>query len=85
MPSTGFTPPPSPPPKKPASPKYRLKKGRVLQAVFKEIKDDVVHGTGSIVKATKSLSARNVFKHSHDPPSAPEERHDEKASSTRSV
>ena len=40
-----------------------LKKSRVLQEVFHEIKDDVISGTGSLLKATKSLSARNLFKH----------------------
>ena len=39
-----------------------LKKSRVLQEVFHEIKDDVIYGTGSLLKATKSLSARSLFK-----------------------
>jgi hypothetical protein len=56
------SPPPSPPApkdKKRNSP-YRLKKGHVLQAVFKGIKDDAVHATETIVKSARSMSARSL-------------------------
>ena len=60
------TPPASPTQTRKKSPKRMLKKGRVLQEVFHELKEDVVIGTGAVIKATRSLSARNLFAKKED-------------------
>ena len=61
MANSSFTPPTTSEPKFPS---YKLKRGHVLREVVREIRDDIRHVSGKLLRSLsgRSLSARSLVK-----------------------